>query len=174
MNEAYWKTYYENHERLVPSSFAEWARPLIRGEFVVDMGCGDGRDTNHLRASMPGVGVDPNAPDGEQYIRQNWFEWIEDNPPSGDDTLYMRWFAHAIPFYELYELISRWEGQVLIEARLAGLRGDAVDDTHKRWPVNSSHLMIGMLTKGYEIRHYEEGYFSEPDSPLLFRLDAQK
>ena len=59
MNKAYWEEFYKSHHDMTPSEFAvfckKWITPKDR---VIDVGCGNGRDTYFLNDYSKTEGVD--------------------------------------------------------------------------------------------------------------------
>jgi len=190
-NEQYWKEYYKTHDRQEPSSFARWALPRVTGSAIVDMGCGDGRDTGYLIIAQPGylhempvagvqpvvpvLGVDPAITKGpftlnitiQEFTKQ--YKAMEEKQSA---TLYMRWFLHAVKPRLWRPLLEVWEGQILVEARLQG--DTSYGDSHPRYPIDTDELFPLLDEWGYDVDHYEEGDFGEPTKPSLFRLDATR
>lgn len=166
-NEAYWTDYYQTHEVLPPSPFAVWAKPRIRGCWVWDIGCGDGRDTVYLKA----CGVDPHAPNSWGRMQ------VEDLMVfSGGhhDTVYARWFLHAVEEDVEDKLLNWTRGQLLVEARVIG---DDVDNTHWRRPIDPDAFLAKLVALNYSVKYFEvDRGFSVvgDDDPLLLRVDAQR
>ena len=170
-NADYWGRTYRRSEpsEVEVTPFARWAKPRIKGERVYDLGCGRGQDTMFLNA----VGVDPYAPKGLFWERLTWQEFFTKHPPTGRDTLYARWFFHAIPSDQLMSLLAGWGGQVLAEARLE----PAEDDSHQRWPLHYEEFKDACESLGYEFDFYSKSHHYSPrpgDYPLLVRMDATK
>ncbi len=178
-NEEYWKEYYESHDMEPPSTFAMWARPRIAGDTVFDVGCGNGRDTVYIKEKHEVIGFDPFAPwvetvTGSLFQRRTWRQMLRVYPPTGNDTLYARWFFHAIEATEQDELLRRWRGQLFVEARDDG--GEHPTD-HWRRPVDSATLVEHLRQLEYKIDYYKvSNEFSVvgKDKPLLFRVQANR
>lgn len=166
VNEEYWKNYYATHEQQEPSAFAVWARPRVKGVLVIDVGSGDGRDTEYL----DGVGVEPTNeqaafPMSAQVFMSGWTSL-----PT--DTVYARWFLHAVEEEVEDQLLEWTQGQLLVEARV---EGDKVDDTHWRRPINTTKFLEKLIRLNYEITYFEVSRnFAPPGFPLLFRVDAKR
>jgi hypothetical protein len=166
-DKAYWEKFYETFERNEPSPFAEWARPRITGTRVYDIGCGNGRDTAYLEA----IGVDPMSPQGANFSHltaETFFECWESFP---SDTVYARWFLHAVEERVEDELLEWTQGQLFVEARAIG---DELDGSHYRRPINPEVFLQKLLDFDYEIIYYELGRSFSYETPLLFRVEAYR
>ena len=171
INEKHWTEYYATHERQGPSEFAKYVSGRLRGNFLFDFGCGDGRDTLFLDAFVPTMGIDPCAPPGMWYFRQASAEDFMVVQPSTPDTItYARWFLHAVHEHTEDRLLEWTKGQLLVEARV---EGDDVNNDHWRRPLNAKRFLEKLLRLRYDIRYFEiSRNFSPPGSPLLLRVDA--
>ena len=117
----FWKQYYKHHGQTEGSTFAMFVAGEVASDaLVIDIGCGDGRDTVYF-ASNGHVALGADA--SEEGIRQAQtkgspncrFEVLDVNDPAGLDALfaapeiiaaresgrdivvYLRFFLHAIP-----------------------------------------------------------------------------
>jgi len=72
----YWKEFYKDNQITnEPSTFAKFIAKYtknhdIRGK-LVDLGCGNGRDTYYLQESFSTWGIDEQAPNEKGFIKNN-------------------------------------------------------------------------------------------------------
>ena len=171
MNDNYWAEFYDTFRRTKPSDFAVWAEPRITGGLVYDFGCGDAADLRYFLANGHTiVGIDPQYMHNytaENYMGSHWCR--------PDDTVYARWFLHAVEQSVEDQLLEWTQGQLLVEARVVG---DSLDDTHYRRPLNPEVFVPKLYNLGYTIHYFEVSRSFSPgfaeDSPLLFRLNATR
>ena len=156
MNEQYWREFYSRPHTLEPSPFAVWARQFLYGKRVLDLGCGNGRDTNYLRCTNDAIGVDLFAPEGPQFRRQSIESYLEDVPKA--EVFYCRFLFHAIG-EELQRLIlytCRTAGAVIyIEVRSTL---DTPNPDHERRLIDGQELLAWLQRNHFYILHYEEGH----------------
>jgi len=168
-NHDYWHKYYADNKQQKPSKFAKWVKPRLGDGKVIDIGCGDGRDTEYLGAE----GWDPHAPEGESFVRGTWRNMLRRYPHSGDMTLYARWFFHAITEVEEEELLRRWKGELFIEGRV-----DEVENSdHYRRPHDVAKLLENLRWYGYEVLYDKLSDKYSPqgeDKPILLRVHATR
>lgn len=176
MNESYWSNFYSNefHETK-PSDFAIWARPRIKGRVVFDMGCGNGRDTEYLAQEHVTMGIDPCAPLSDTYARWTCEYFVRNTIPLPTDTLYARWFFHAVTEDVEDGLLDWIQGQLIMEARAVG---DVMDVSHYRRPLEPSAFLTKLFDRGFTLNYFELSrdfsHWGEDSTPLLFRLEATK
>ena len=173
INENYWREHYANKTQDKPSPFAKWASPRITGNIVYDIGCGDGRDTVHLAKQHVVRAVDPFAPEGHHYYKGTWRHMLRKWPVTGADTLYARWFFHAITETEEDELLRRWRGELFLEGRVEVVN----DDSHWRRPHDPDLLADKLLLYGYVVEYLKvkRGWAKRgDDNPKLVRVHAVK
>jgi SAM-dependent methyltransferase len=78
--EVYWDRIYRRADRLTePSSFAKFAQQWITAETraVIDIGCGNGRDTHYVAGGRPVLGIDYSS----GVIEQNKSRWPKSKFP---------------------------------------------------------------------------------------------
>ena len=181
VNAEYWEEYYKGMERPGPSRFAEWVRPRIDGKRTFDVGCGIGRDTVYLAETEFVRGFDPQAPNSSMFTRgDHTTVWSEGYGPDEDDTLYARWFFHAVPRTVVHDILQDWRGELFAESRV--LPGP-VDNSHWRDPLNVSEHRALLIRLGYGIKYFEvsDQFSPLPDhenpmqrNPLLLRVWAYR
>lgn len=166
----YWGSFYKYPHTLEPSSFA--LSLDLHGKTVIDIGCGNGRDTYYFSKSNEVVGVDQYAPEYGPFKRERLEDYIKADHRA--DVLYCRFLLHAVD-QELEEHILRWgkynAKNVYIECRSS--LGVVPDKTHPRRLINSRDLLQRCLEYGYRPTYFAEdtGFAkTESEDPVIIRL----
>lgn len=174
----YWRKFYERGSTFEPSDFCKWALPRITGSTVFDLGCGNGRDTEYIARELPVMGVDPHAPKFKAEFRYHHMpveEFMVLVPCHQFDTVYSRWFFHAID-EELETRILDWtKGQLIIEARV--VNDDPLPADHYRRPLDPDKFLKKLENWGYQLEYFEVGRGMSvvgDDDPELMRVDAYR
>lgn len=170
----YWKPFYKEHKFEEPSGFAQWALPEIQGT-LVDLGCGDGRDTHYFLANgIRAYGVDASNED-VLIIKQDVNQFIKENECT--DNVYTRFFWHAIDD-ETRENILKWTtGKLFIEARTTKDKPKNLYGKHDRNLVDVKKLQEMLEKYGFTTLKLYEGYGMSKyfdEDPHLVRVVAQK
>ena len=178
-SESYWEEYYETNERRTPSPFVKWC--MLRTEFgksMVDLGCGDGEDTDLIRHYHPVIGIDSGTepkgysdegPFSKSFIKGD----ILDAPEA--DYYYARFLFHAIPEELEDKLLDKISGTLLLETRIIG--DDSFEDDHYRRLIDPEKFKKKLAEKGFEILEEEQGRGLAPykgQDPLVMRIIAIK
>ena len=169
-----WKSFYEKdgapHE---PSSFAKFfMEQNIEGNKLVDLGCGNARDTAYLGEKYKAYGVDQNGPVNMNIYRYNW----KDAMPLifNADIVYSRFFLHAISELEMNTIITRTEKYFVAEARAVGDK-PVLYPKHKRFFVDGDKLIRTLQRNNFDILYYQKGSglakYKDED-PLVVRVIA--
>lgn len=174
ISKEYWKDFYKGHRFDEPSGFAQWVLPRIKGT-LVDLGCGDGRDTHYFRAAgIRCYGVDASNED-VLIIKQDVSAFIKEN--ESPDNVYTRFFWHAIPDDVQEEILDWTTGYLFIEARTTKDRPKNIYGKHDRNLVDVKKLEKQLKKKGFDIEYIHEGYgmskFFDED-PHLVRIVAKR
>lgn len=170
----YWKPFYKTHKFEEPSSFAQFVVERMK-ETVVDLGCGDGRDTTFfLRSGLRAYGVDASNED-VLIIKQDVNTFMKENECV--DNVYTRFFWHAIDD-DTREHILKWtKKNLFIEARTTKDKPKNLYGKHDRNLVDTDELKKALEEHGFTIDYFHEGYgmskFFEED-PHLVRVIAHK
>ena len=181
-----WDAYYAAGKAPdTPSAFAQAVEPLLkRGAYVLDVGCGNGRDTSYFeqmgheplgfdgsKAAILGSVAPHRVYEGDAIQQLSAFAY--------SDAIYMRWFLHAAPplvqdaILKLASCSLIPGGILAIEARSAN--GEHPDD-HARWPVDPEVLEEKLERLGMTVEMLAESTDFSPvgeDRPLLLRCLAR-
>lgn len=170
-NKEYWKNFYKKTLTLEPSSFAKAVLPYIKGN-LVDLGCGNYRDTNYfLFNKIDAIGIDEvygPVDKVENYIK-------EFRSPK---NVYARFFWHSIPRETQLAILKWTKHYIFIEARTTeDKRKPKVFGKHERYFVDVKQLVKDLKDAGFQIVKLEEGTgFSKfkGEDPHLVRIIAHK
>lgn len=171
-----WLKFYKNKEAPTePSSFAKFIfEKKIPGGTLVDLGCGNGRDTELLNHRYTAFGVDPFAI-SDQFANINNKDW-KDTPLGNFDIVYSRFFLHAIPPWEISEILKRTPNYFCAECRAVGDKPKLYPE-HDRFFVDPKWLFSELLNHNFEILYFAEGHGFAPykdEDPLVIRVIAKK
>jgi hypothetical protein len=166
----YWNTFYKYPHTLEPSAFAQSLD--LHGKQIIDMGCGNGRDTYYLAKDNDVVGIDQYIPESGPFKQAMLGGYIKEDHKT--DILYCRFLLHAIGV-ELEDNILRWGRQnareVYIECRSD--KGVKPDETHDRRLINSTELLRKCIELGYHPTYFAENIgFAKTNNedPVIIRL----
>ena len=184
--QSYWDTYYNHpaHDALSkPSQFSVFVAGELEGEkHIVDLGCGNGRDSlffSHLGHHVLGVDASSSAirmctqkaqSTGSRArfacmkaheLAFNELSPDEKNPP----VIYARFFLHAIPIEE-ETLLFRQFGLLCGAGTSLYLEFRTIQDcdrkketeNHFRRFLNPDETVAGLVASGFEISYYTAGF----------------
>lgn len=179
-NYKYWEQFYKNQHMIEPSDFAKSLK--LRDKNILDMGCGNGRDSLFFAQNNAVMGLDLFVEEIQDYKNPAWFkssieDFIKFNT-NEFDVLYARFLFHAIDA-ELQHNILKWAfnnvKDVYIECR--SIRGIEPDNTHERRLINSKWILRECLWMGFDIKYFEEntGFAKYKDEdPIIIRIHLTK
>jgi len=174
MNKKYWENYYRD---LLPTSFAEFCTKYIPiGSKVIDVGCGNGRDTVFFSNVYDTIGID-------YAIKPLWpvaFYKMDVNnlvkTAEVYDVVYSRFFLHSITDKEIIKFVEWSKGLFMAEFR------DKTDDpklykNHKRNLVDGEWIKQLLINNGFKIIYYKKGRNMakyRDENPMVVRVIAKK
>lgn len=172
MNKQYWIEFYKGKSVGVESSFARFVLPLLpKKAKLIDIGCGDARDTFYfLNNGIIAAGTD-QVSTGEsitQFMKEN----------KSPQFVYARFFWHAIEREDQIKILKWVKSTLFIEARTTEDKNiKKVHGGHKRNYVNVPQLVKDLKNHGFQIEYMSEGRgvakFKTED-PHVIRIIAKK
>lgn len=166
-----------------PSSFARFVLGenlgfKIPGKTIIDIGCGNGRDTYYFGSRYKATGIDENNQPTDKketnFFRMNWREAKE--LIVKNDIVYSRFFLHYLKKDEIKELIEMTPNYFIAEARAIGDQPKIYPE-HERLYVDEIHLLLSLIEDGFEIVYFEKNTglakYKDED-PLIVRVIAKR
>lgn len=205
MDRDYWNTYYATDQGVrEPSLFAKWiVRQIEKGKSIVDLGCGNGRDSIFFMKNGMNVYAVDASDVATSYISKTYKNSIHvensdfvnflGKNEAQFDYIYSRFTIHAILEEEQNDCIRnayhslKEHGNFFIEVRctkdelfgkgmLVG-KNTYFYNGHNRRFVEKDELISELETCGFRIKYAEEkaGFapFGEMD-PVVLRVIAEK
>ncbi len=179
MQKEYWDNFYKGNHINKPTDFAKFSREILLGDIkMVELGCGNGRDTYYFGKKFNIVGVDfaaENKPrGGARFVKQDIRTFIDKE--CDYDAVYCRFLFHAIE-KDLVRDILKWsKGILLAEFRASGDE-PVVYKNHKREFIDDRDFINLLYDCGFDIVLYAKGRglakFRNED-PLIIRVIANK
>lgn len=191
MNKQYWDKFYKNNPDVGPSStFAKFVLCFLdAGETLLDLGCGNGKDTEYfVQNKINAIGLDNNKTlEGDYFLVGDVLENLQKS-----DNYYLRFFAHAVEEEYLDKLLDKINiisddgAKIFIETRSAhGIVEierflhdfkSGVGNHHKRM-LYSFEYFVDKVSKSFEIFYKQESFGLSPfkgEDPCLIRICARK
>jgi trans-aconitate methyltransferase len=133
----YWSTFYKNFNETKPSDFAcfivNYLKEYTGKLYILDVGCGNGRDSNFLSLIYPTTGIDisvvPTTTNSQLQFIQGDMTTIDKSPYN---VIYSRFTFHSI---------SNEQQEKLIQSILnpQGDRPSALDALNKTEPMQEKN-----------------------------------
>jgi tellurite methyltransferase len=165
----YWKYYRDAPTE--PSSFAYFCRGFMKpGNVIIDLGCGNGRDTLYFRSEgMKVTPIDYAEQDIEDFVRIDFDDLIF---LPQVDYVYCRFLFHAIPEY-MEDMILRMScgSGLMIEARSD--KGVPPDDGHYRRLINAKKLVDRLENVIYMVEQDNLAVYKD-ENPMIIRIVCRK
>lgn len=161
----HWPTFYQDdkapHRRSAFAVFCAGRFQKLDVKTVLDMGCGNGRDSYYLAVQGYTVhGVDratrPQDRGAATFSMTDAIGFLERNA-SEYDAAYCRFFLHAISADEQARILAAGPRVLAIEARAVGDEPRAFRD-HARRFIDPGFLKMQLLEAGYVVRRLHVGY----------------
>jgi tellurite methyltransferase len=203
MDKNYWEKHYASRDETEDcSGFAKFIAKQYdesEGGIMIDVGCGNGRDTFHfLKSGIKAIGVDQsssaikkNSVKSPSFIARDICSVDYDNlTKEVDFSIYMRFVLHALSYEEENQLFETFEKSknlkyLFIETRSTKdkIYGEG-DQVGKHKYITSHHRRFidpkdlkEKLKRKFNILYFEESRgFSktEKEDPCLIRVIAKK
>jgi tellurite methyltransferase len=171
MNKNYWKEFYKINQ---PTKFAKLCIDYLdKNSFIVDVGCGNGRDTKYFKSlDIPAIGCD-FASDCDLRIPLKELISI---PRSKITVIYSRFFLQCLSNKEIIDFIH-WTKDRLFMAEFR-IKGDVpkIFADHKRNFVDMNWLKEVLKNKGFDILYFKSGRNLakyKQENPLVGRIIAR-
>jgi len=189
MNQKYWKDFYSKQKAPeTHSGFAAFICDNIKeGSTLVDLGCGNGRDTKYFNSKgILAMGIDLVAPEGDNFISGDFTQCSQTA-----NVYYSRFTVHAINEDALDSMLDALtkvigDGILCIETRSAkglieedhGLMNftSPIGGAHFRMLYNLEYLTTKLESYGFIIEYSCEdtglAVYKEED-PMIVRIIAK-
>jgi len=176
MNKKYWEDYYSN---LLPSNFAKFCvKYLKKNSKIVDVGCGNGRDSYYFSSLGFNVcGVDYAL---KPYNNNVIFKKLSVNKLVKSsciyDIVYSRFFLHSIKNKEIINLIN-WTKNIFIAEFRDISDKPKIYKNHIRNLIDGEWVKNMLINKNFKIIYYKKSknlakYKNE--NPTIVRIIAKK
>lgn len=196
-NKHYWEDFYKNNEvPLENSSFSSFVDSYIldnkKIESILDIGCGNGRDSEYFSKKYNVAGIDLNPPvrnSSVKYLKKSVIDEIEEKY----DVYYMRFIVHSITEIELDILLNNILNKmydhslIFIETRsIKGIgEGDkfesnfksSIGENHFRLHYSIYYLTNKIKNIGFDIIYETEDNnlaIFKDDNPYVIRIICKK
>lgn len=171
----YWNTFYQDKDVVTnePSPFAQYCADnfILSGASILDIGCGNGRDSNYFAALRCQVlAVDPFSDPNilAPYLKTGIDKLVDIKC----DYIYARFFIHAIPLkseIKFWEYVKRNCKKFAVECRSDK---SAFDGDHYRRFINIDELKERLDSFGFDYKIEENTGFAkfEDQDPVIIRV----
>lgn len=155
-----------------PSSFARAIRKKFpKGLSLLEVQCGNGRDTYFLSKRFKAVGIDtethPRTKRKAVFVKASWREAHFDNY----EIVYARRFLQTIPRQEALAFLREPQNWLVME--VDSVRGIKSHDDPESLPWLNSALLGAILDAGYRVDYWEEAPFDGKETYAI-RVIAQR
>jgi len=182
----YWTNYYQDHikDNFYPTNFAYWIvkeyPQLLKGKKILDLCCGNGRDSYFLALycnSVVGIdfAVKPENRHNVSFVNTDIVDYI--NGKNRPDIIYSRFGLHAFT-EEVEDKIIQWGIKtIIVEGRSDKGNLTGTSDDHYRRLLNATALVDKLRNNKYSIAClYENAGFAKfgSEDPVCLRTIANK
>jgi tellurite methyltransferase len=171
-NEKYWSNFYSSSKELPfePSNFSMYAFQFLQSRLeegshvhILDLGCGNGRDSYFFSSKGYKVtGIDPATQietDKFQFIQKNVFDFEF----KGFDVYYLRFVIHALIESDCDRLFKKLallspEALIMFETRsTTNITNEEKSETFFKSPIGNEHFRM-LYSKNYMDRKVSENF----------------
>ncbi len=181
LQNSYWLDYYNKKSNIdLPSDFAKFISQNFSNLDIdiVDLCCGDGRDSfflSHYFNSVTGIDFAVKNLDcgNVNFHMSNVSDWIKQNKCNTLNS-YIRFALHSVDT-DVEDVILN--NSKLIMAEFRSEDDDSYDDDHFRRKINGNSFISKLINGNFRIKYYIEGYgmsVYQGQDPLLIRVVAEK
>jgi len=184
MDKLYWNQFYKKKKGVLESSdFATFIMDYFKEEkfFILDIGCGNGRDSYYLSKKHHVVGCDlSSVPENKKHCL-----FIEENMVTIDkkpyDLIYSRFSLHSISDENQRDLLQSIEKGTILCIETRSIKGKDTyrlfGDTHYRNLTDIHFLRSLMKEYGFIILYEFEGdniAVFKDENPICIRMICKK
>lgn len=185
MNKGYWEKFYKEKKITnLPTRFAKFCLNHIpKNSRILDMGCGNGRDSyffakNGHRVWGMDFAVQPETSRLAIFNKSDLNSLLESYRRCDFDIVYARFFLHAIGNFERFNFLNWTKGLLMIEFRVKEDKPVEFYNKHKRNLIDSDELVKDLLMlHGFKLLFYQKSKGLEiyrGVSPMVCRIIARK
>lgn len=175
-NQKYWEKFYKKFKVTRPSDFAKFClKYFTHGQKVIDLGCGNGRDSYYfVNHGLSVIGIDmatcPKYTKNAIFFTNDFTHYDSFIHP-----VYGRFFLHSISNEQISYLFSKARNMLLLEFR------DKADHPmiykHLRNHVDGNTILKELVENNFDILFYQKSKglakFRNED-PLICRVIAKR
>jgi len=181
----YWSNFYKNFSNMKPSSFAIFVLDYFKNyttiHNVIDLGCGNGRDSYLLSTAYKTTGIDTSNKPIERFNTSFILGDMIHHDKSNYDLLYSRFTFHSLTDNQQEELIKSICGNsyLCIETRSSkGIESFRLfGDEHYRNFTSLDTLLILLNKYNFEILYQIESNglaIYQNEDPICIRVICKK
>jgi ubiquinone/menaquinone biosynthesis C-methylase UbiE len=182
--EMYWEKFYKTHNIESPSTFAKFIQEYLKQNLhppisVIELGCGNGRDTYYLGKNGHAImGIDsacqPKDKKNIKFKKMDLNEIILSE--NKHDVVYSRFFIHSITDNEIDKLL-KWCKNLFVAEFRAKEDEPVLYQKHYRNKIDGNKFIKNLLKYKYDILYYIKStnlakYKTE--NPIIIRIIAKR
>lgn len=180
MSKQYWESFYKckkDHTN-TPTPFVRFCKRFIPlNARVIDLGCGNGRDTQYLSKFSRVHGVDYAVKPKHKNVFYSKIA-LDDmlDLDIDHDVLYARFFLHTISNKDINRILLWCKKYFMAEFRCEG-DTPKIFKNHDRNFIDSNALVKNIITCGFDLLYFEKGTglaVYKDEDPLVARVVCKK